>query len=205
VASALALALALTAAPSRGLASDNDGFYDRFNGDLVLTLEANSGLLESPAGLRPYVSVAARTRYLGMIGLCLAYDRALSGPRTDALWLATDFRPFMAARINFDMQHGPRWLDLTLDSIGLDLGVAWLRPGEPLRRGGGLGLVLGTGVELPLAWRDGRAVLLRLEGRWISSHPWVPQGTGREEYLWEAGVGIVVRTMAIARVYGRHD
>jgi hypothetical protein len=199
------LGLALASLPGTAYGSDNDGFYDRFNGDLVLTLESNLGVLDSPQGLRPYASVAARARYLGMIGLALAYDRTLSGPRTDALWLATDFRPFMAARINFDMQHGPRWLDLTLDSIGLDLGVAWLRPGEPLRQGGGLGLVLGTGIELPLTWKDGRAVLLRLEGRWISSHPWVPQGTGREEYLWEAGLGIVVRTMALTRIYGRHD
>jgi hypothetical protein len=63
------------------------------------------------------------------------------------------------ARIFSDLERGPRLLDLWLDSIGLELGAAWLRPGAPVHQGSGVGFWLGAGMELPLFWSSGDAVL----------------------------------------------
>ncbi len=110
------------------------------------------------------------------------------------MWLAVDFRPAWLARLTNDMERGPRWLDLALDSIGIELGGAWLRPGEAVRAGGGFGFVLGGGFEVPLVWSRGDGIMLRLAARWITSHPWDAQGTGGRDGLFEAGAGLVFRT-----------
>lgn len=190
----MAFAAAL-AVPCAASAQEVGGAYGRLDGDLVLSAEASGGVWSSAAITSGAMGVAARVRYLDMIGLAVGYDRAFASARHDAMWAAVDLRPAWFARFFSDLEHGPRWLDLMIDSIAIELGGAWMRPGEPIGAGGGFGLCLGSGVELPLVWSRGDAVLFRASVRWLSSHPWDAQGTGASDSVVEAGAGLVFRTL----------
>lgn len=195
--------VAAVVAPASALAQD--GVYGRLRGDLVLSVEVLGGASSRAAGTHALGSVAVRARYLDMTGVALGYDRSFGGERHDALWAAVDFRPVFLARFAYDLARGPRWLDLMLDSIGVELGAAWIRPGEALQNGGGFGLVVGTGVELPLAWSNGRGLTLRLAARWIDAPAYNAQGTGASDGAFEFGGGLVLRTITRAGLVGAHD
>jgi hypothetical protein len=175
--------------------AETDGVYGRFDGDLVLSAELLGAYADTPTGGAGSASVAVRARYLDMAGAALGYDRALAADRHDAMWLAVDLRPAWFARMNYDWEQGPRWLDLMLDSIGLEVGGAWLRPGEAVRAGGGFGFVVGGGFEVPVVWSRGDGITLRVAARWITSRPWDAQGTGGRDGMFEAGAGLVFRTL----------
>jgi hypothetical protein len=195
---ALTLATADACAQTQTPARDDDGVYGRFDGDLVLSAEALGAVADANDNLTGTFSVTLRARALEMVGVALGYDRAFVATRHDALWMAVDLRPTWLARFAYDLQRGPRWLDLTIDSIGLELGAAWVRPGEPIGAGSGVGFVLGGGVELPLMWQRGDGVFVRLGVRWITSRVGDAQGTGANpanDALLEAGVGLVLRTL----------
>jgi hypothetical protein len=204
----LASAVALVVAPGVAVAQrggDTGGVYGRLDGDLVLSAEVMGLAADTSTGLAGAASVALRARYMEMTGAALGYDRAVSQSRHDALWLAVDFRPAWLARLTNDMERGPRWLDLALDSIGVEIGGAWLRPGEAVRAGGGFGFVLGGGVELPIVWSRGDGVMLRLAARWITSRAWDAQGTGARDGVFEAGVGVVFRTIVRTGTVARYE
>lgn len=200
---AVATLACLCLAPRAARAQRVDGFYGRLDKDLVLSAEVVGGTVRGGDGAWRFGGdVTVRARYLQMLGVALGYLRAFGGGREDALWLGVDFRPSFFARVNYNMQQGPRWLDLMLDSIGVEIGAAWIRPGGPFGAGSGFGGVVGTGVELPLHWRDGgEAVMLRLGARWILARPWDAQGSGGGDGAMELGAGIVLRTMVRAGIY----
>lgn len=199
--------LAVMAAPAVALAqrADSDGVYGRFDGDLVLSAELMGAYADTPTGGSGTASAAIRARFMDMTGLALGYDRAIASARHDAVWLAVDLRPAWLARTNYDWEQGPRWLDLALDSIGVEVGGAWLRPGEAVHAGGGFGFVLGGGFEVPLAWSRGDGVMLRVAARWITSRPWDAQGTGGRDGMFEAGAGIVFRTLVRSGAVPRYQ
>ncbi len=195
-ASAVCVVIACCVLPStaRAQRDEVDGVYGRLDGDLVLSAELLGSVADTSSGTTGAASVALRGRYLDMTGVALGYDRALSSTRLDAAWAAVDFRPAWLARLTNDLEHGPRWLDLMLDSIGIELGAAWVRPGASSQSGAGLGFVLGGGFELPLVWSRGDGIMLRVGTRWITAAPWDALGTGPRATLFEAGLGLVFRT-----------
>lgn len=180
---------------SPAAAQARDGVYGRLHGDLSLSVEALGGAVDTGAwsGIG---SFAVRARSLDMVGAVLGYDRAFSGPRFDHVFIAVDFRPAFFARWSLDLERGPGWLDLFLDSIGLELGAAWLRPGATDATG--VGWVLGAGADLPLYIGDRSAWSLRLATRYISAKPWDAQGTGRDDSSIELLAGLVFRTTVSA-------
>lgn len=194
------------ALPATAGAEVRDVFYGRMRGDMVLSIDANASVLaRSNRGVEAGFSVVGRARFMDMMGIALGYDRSLSADRWDALWLSTDLRPTYASRVNFDQQHGPRWLDLMVDSIGLEFGVGWIRPGASVERGAGFGYVLGTGIEFPLYWEHGTALMLRLAGRFTTSSPWDAQGAGTEdEHVWQGSLGLVFRGITHTGLIGVH-
>ncbi len=179
------------------IAQGGDGLYNRLDRDLTLSAEASGGgWIRGDA--RPTMGATLRARYLDEMGVVLGYERAVTGDREDAVWAGVDFRPLMLGRWVSDLEGDSRLTDLIVDSIGLDLGVAWLRPGGMLGEGSGFGFVLGTGVDIPLTWRHGDAVSLRLSVRWISAQPWDIQGTGAGDNAVVLSLGVVFRTMVNA-------
>lgn len=180
---------------SPAAAQARDGVYGRLRGDLSLSAEVLGGGVEAGAWSGAG-SVALRARALDMVGVVFGYDRAFSGARYDYAFAAVDFRPAFFARWSYDLERGPGWLDLFVDSIGLELGAAWLRPGSS--DASGVGFVVGGGADLPVYIGDRGVVSLRLATRYVSAKPWYAQGTGRDDSSVELLAGLVFRTMVNA-------
>jgi hypothetical protein len=176
-------------------AQGRDGVSGRLRGDLSLSAEVLGGASDTGAW-SGVGSVALRARALDMVGVVLGYDRAFSASRFDHAFAAVDFRPAFFARWSFDLERGPGWFDLFLDSIGLELGAAWVRPGS--RDASGVAYVLGGGADLPIYIGERSAWSLRVAARYISAKPWDAQGTGRDDSAVEALAGVVFRTMVNA-------
>lgn len=190
----LALAAALLA-PRAARAQEPDGVYGRLRADAVLSLEAGGGVALLRDGARPALAVTARARALDMAGFFLGYERAFGATRRDAAALGVELRPLMLGRIFTDNERGPRWLDLTVDSLGLEMGAALLQPGEAWRAGAGVAFVLGTGVDLPLAWSRGDGLLLRVGVRWTHARAWDAQGPGDDADTVAFTLNLVGRAM----------
>lgn len=178
---------------------DVDGVYGRFRGDLTLSVEGNGGYALAGDGAA-VVGGAVRARVLDMTGVVVGYDRALSAGRWDALWAGVDFRPAMLARWSYDYERGPRWVDLMVDSLGVEVGAAWVRPGDGQRSGAGF--VVGTGVELPLVWSEARGLTLRLAARRYVATRWDAGGTGEDDGAWTFTAGLVLRTIVRSGLIG---
>ena len=176
-------------------AQSPDGVYGRLRGDLSLSVEALGGAADTGAwaGMG---SLAVRARALDMVGAVLGYDRAFAGARFDHAFAAVDFRPAFFARWSYDFEHGPGWLDLFVDSLGVELGAAWLRPGAG--DASGAAFVLGGGADLPLYIGRSTVWSLRLATRYVSAQPFNAQGTGRDDSSVEFLAGLVFRGMVNA-------
>lgn len=177
-----------------------DGVYGRLRGDTALSIEGSGGVAFAPDGVRPVFGGTLRARYLDMTGIFLAYDNAPGATRFDALSLGADIRPLMFARIFSDWERGPRFVDLLLDSIGIEMGIAWVRPGEAWGTGSGLSWVFGAGVELPLLWSNGSGLTLRVGVRWIHAEAWDPQSAGTG---LAAGEGVLLNLALVGRTMAR--
>lgn len=186
--SVLLTAVFLTAAAPAS-AQTADGVYGRLRGDLSLSVEVLGGATDAGAWSGAG-SVAVRARSLDMVGAVIGYDRAFSGARFDHLFAAVDFRPAFFARWSNDLERGSRWLDLFVDSIGIELGAAWLRPGSS---DGGVGFVVGGGADLPLYVGTTTLWSFRIATRYVAAKPWYAQGTGRDDSAVELLAGLVFR------------
>lgn len=195
IACVIASAIAL---PTRALASDPtnvDGVYGRFRADTAISLEAGGGVGVVSSGARGAFDANVRMRYLDMTGIFVGFDSAPGSTRMDALSVGVDFRPLMLARIFSDWEHGPRWVDLVADSVGLDMGVAVMNLGGQWRSDSGLAYVLGGGAELPLVWHAGTALMLRVSVRWIHAAGWDAEASATGDMVLVTAA-IVGRTMA---------
>jgi hypothetical protein len=166
VALALAGACAL-ASPAR--ADEGDTVYRRLDADLVLGLGLGGGIaLGDPASpdLAGAATVELRARILDTGGLFVAPEWRPEG--VSRVLVGADFRPLFLMRFLNNLQSGNAWLDLLVDSIGLDLGVAF----GPLSGDVGLALAVGGGLDVPLFAPEGvrGGVFLRLATRWVGAH-----------------------------------
>jgi hypothetical protein len=180
---------------SSASAQPRDAVNNRLRGDLALSAEVLGGVVDAGA-LSGMGSIALRARSLDMVGVVIGYDRALGGPRFDHAFAAVDFRPAFFARWAYDLERGPGWLDLFVDSIGLELGAAWVRPGSS--DASGVAFVLGGGADLPVYIGEDTAWSIRVATRYLAAKPWDAQGTGRDDSAVELLAGVVFRTMVRA-------
>lgn len=167
-----------TATPCAARDVDGDGLYGRFDSDLVLSLGAGAG---TSLQLEAVYTAELRARYLDSAGLALAPEWNPAGDA--AVAVLAEMRPFFLARFLGNKSVGNRWLDLTIDSLGLELGT-WL---GPLASGLGAALALGGGIDFPLGLARGsaRGLWLRAGMRYVhASHTWAdsPRG-GRDQAL----------------------
>jgi hypothetical protein len=180
---ALGVALVLLAAlglhgPEALAANDaDDGAYGRLAGDLALSLQV--GMSEAFPG----ESLAGRlgASYLHTAGVYAQYDDSLGlrfEPTARSVGAGVELRPLFLPRFGSDLEQGPAYLDLFIDSLCIALGVYGAASSTDECNGSGLdcwrvGLELGAGVELPLLPQaDGPFIALRGSGRW----PTTPHG-----------------------------
>jgi hypothetical protein len=172
---ALLLLLFGVAAPVAAQGADGDGLYGRFDSDGVLTLGAGAG---ANLHLEPIYLAELRARYLDSAGIAVAPEWNPEGDAAVALLL--EVRPLFLARFLGNGSTGNRWLDLTIDSVGLEIGT-WI---GPLESGLGAALALGGGLELPLglARSSARGLWLRVGIRYVhASHTWTASPGGNRD------------------------
>lgn len=147
--------------PSTG--GEGDGVYGRFDGDLDLGLGAGVEVGEDAGRGAARLSLA----YFSTLALALSYADSLGDDGAPIERIASaelEVRPTFIARWSKNMQQGPAWIDLMLDSFAL--GVGAFAAEAPGRSFGALrGLELSGGFGVPLTgtaagpWIEGRGLL----------------------------------------------
>jgi hypothetical protein len=131
--------------------AQEDGAYGRLDGDVALALGAGAAIGRGG----PALAAQASALYLGTAGAYVRYVDALgsSGPvASRSIACGVALRPFFLARYASNLERGPAWLDLVIDSIGLELGAFWHEP-QGARFERSPGLEFGLGVDIPLRSR----------------------------------------------------
>ncbi|HMJ11213.1 MAG TPA: hypothetical protein VK524_07380 [Polyangiaceae bacterium] len=128
-------------------AAPTDGVYGRFEGDLDFGLGLGAELDEGDARGTFRTSL----HYFYTAGLYATYRDAFSDEAEvrRVFSLGVDMRPAFIPRWSKNMQQGPGFLDLALDSISLGLGAFWEQPqGRSFASDRGFETSLGFGVPL---------------------------------------------------------
>lgn len=147
---ALVGAAVLAAGERRAFAADSvDPSYGRVAGDLTLI----AGLGGTVASSGPRAEGELRVRYLETVGIFGSYEDGplVSSGADPRRVVATglELRPLFLFRWLRGHESRRAWLDLAIDSFGLELGAAWRQPGstgfasQPAMQAG-------LGLELPL-------------------------------------------------------
>ena len=158
----LAVAALLSTATNAGAQTRDDGVYGRFLGDLELGLGLGAEI-DAPARGALFASV----HYYSMAGVYFTYRDAFSDAASGdqrLLGFGVDLRPAFIPRWARNMQQGPAFVDLFIDSIALGLGAFWSEPpGEDFGAARGFEAALGAGLPLfgtaPGLWLETRGVL----------------------------------------------
>lgn len=144
---------------SDGSSGRGDGVYGRFDGRYDAGLEAGTELGGGGAAF----AARATAHYFYMAGLYASYFDAMGGEELRArrgVSFGVDLRPTFLPRWSNDMQRGPSFLDLAVDSISLGMGVYFREPrGREFGDSRGFELSLGFGVP----------ILGRFEGLWLGA------------------------------------
>lgn len=143
----LAGALLLAAGPAAA-ADAKDSAYGRVDGDLALAFGAGATL--GPRA--PRATADLRFRYMQTAGIFGTYeDGPLVGSAAEprrAVAAGVELRPLFLARWLRGWESGKPYLDLTIDSLALELGAVFVQP-EGARVGAKPGLQAGLGLEVP--------------------------------------------------------
>jgi hypothetical protein len=164
---ALCLLVAVASLPARVFADarPDDGLYGRFGGDLWLGAALGGGVaLGPPGGPRDAGVLELRARYLDSVGpfLFAQGSGVVGGDPGWQLGAGVEIRPLFLARFLTARSLGNAWLDVLLDSLGLEVGVA----AYALESRARAALVVGGGLEIPLFLGAPR-VSLRLGARLV--------------------------------------
>lgn len=167
----LAALLWLAALPPAGRArAQGDGAYGRLDADLALSAALGAGAAfgdRNGADATLALGLELRARLVETAGLFLAAEWRPEG--SSRVVVGVDLRPVFLARFFLGAETGQEWIDLLVDSIGLDLGAAL----GPLDAGVGVGTAVGLGLDVPLhvPGPGDPLVFLHLSGRWVSGLP----------------------------------
>lgn len=184
---ALTIAALALSIPTPALAQD--GAYGRLDGDLTLEVSGGGGATYEADAWSGAAVLEARMRYVDMAGLMLGGEDRPDG--ASRLLLMVDVRPLFLARFLTNNSVGDRYWDVLIDSIGLDLGVAF----APLDDRLGAALAVGFGLDVPIVFfSDGYdGISLRLFGRHVAALSSDRLGADGGLNDWVAGALLVFR------------
>ncbi len=149
-------------------AAQGDGVYGRLDADLALSVGVSGGAVTNdrvhPAWTGS-VSLELRARILDSGGVFAVGEWRPEGDSRAVV--GVDIRPLFLPRFLLGAETGSQWVDLLIDSLGLDLGAAM----GPFDREAGVGLAIGFGVDVPLfvPERTSGGVFLRLGARYVTA------------------------------------
>lgn len=151
-------------------ADSGDTVYDRLDGDLTLSIGIGGGIAffdRTGPDVTGTTTLEARARILDSGGLLVSPEwRPLGDSR---LIVALDLRPLFLIRFFTNLESGDRYIDLFVDSIGIDLGIAVL----PLSHEVGVATAIGLGLDIPLYLPNGArgGLFLRVSSRYVGASP----------------------------------
>jgi hypothetical protein len=148
---------------------DDDGTYGRLEGDVSFSIEAGPAATvgeNSGADASASLLMRAGVFYLHTVGLVGQYNEGFGNDaqllRRSAMG-AVELRPFLIGRFANDLEQGPAYADLLLDSVALSLGMyrSWNRDrfcaneraagaADAVTPCDDFGMELGLGVEMSL-------------------------------------------------------
>jgi hypothetical protein len=147
-------------AKTDGVDAKVDTTYGRVDGDVSLVLGA--GITVAPRA--PRLAADLRLRYVDTIGAWLTYEEGpLIGSSDPRRVFATglEIRPLFLGRWLKGWELGSPRVDLTLDSLGVELGAFFAQPGGA-SFGSRPGFQVGLGLETP--------IFETASGPWIGFH-----------------------------------
>ncbi len=129
----------------------DDGVYGRFAGDLEFSFQLGAEL--DLARFAPRTALVGTAHYFSTAGIYASYRDSLRTELRDGelriVSFGVDIRPLFLARWKDDLERGPEFFDLMLDSISLRLGAYWAEPdGDVFGKQRGFEASLGFGVPL---------------------------------------------------------
>lgn len=164
--SAYLLLSALLVVPAFARADANDdGLYGRFDGDLWLGAALGGGAaFVVSEGSRDAAVLELRARYLDSVGPVLYAQGSglFGGAGAWQLGGGVEIRPLFLARFLTARSLGKAWLDVLIDSLGLEVGIT----ADGIDARPRAALFVGGGLEIPLFLGAPR-VSLRLGARWV--------------------------------------
>jgi hypothetical protein len=146
--------------PAIAHATDDDGAYGRYDGDLDLRLGAGMAIMQEGPALSANVSALL----LSSAGLYVQYIDAFDAGRRIPRSISTGLviEPLFLARTAFNLQIGKGRLDLAIDSFAIGLGAYWTIPRLPTNPTNEPGIEFSLGFGLPfLAQASGPVLGLR--------------------------------------------
>lgn len=145
--------------------AQGDGVYGRFDGDFDVGVGLGARL--AAPGFGPNLRLSGH--FLSSVGLLLDVTHPVTGGKGWSLGTAIDLRPLFLPRWALDLEQGPAFVDLLVDSISVSAGPVFHPLGDSEV---GLGIEAGLGV--PLSERaHGLWLDLRGSGRWVGdASPW---------------------------------
>lgn len=147
--------------------AQGDGVYGRFDGDVDFAV--GLGARVAAPGLGPNLRSSAH--FLSTVGVCVDLTWSVSGEPGWSLGTALDLRPLFLPRWAFDLEQGPAFVDLLLDSVSVSAGPVFHPLGED---DSAVGLGVEAGFGIPLSKRaQGLWLDVRGAGRWVGdASPW---------------------------------
>ncbi|MEM9188164.1 MAG: hypothetical protein AAGF12_03255 [Myxococcota bacterium] len=154
-----------------------DGLYQRFDGDVMLSAAVGGGV-RVDGEPDPVASLELRARYLDTAGFVVAAD--YFGDL--ALTFAVDLRPLFLPLFFTNQSTGSEFVDLLLQSIGIEIGASFL----PIGTDGGVGLAIGAGIDVPVVLPSSFAngIFARLAVRHVRAAGSDPGGPQADVSAW---------------------
>lgn len=150
----------------RPLDSRGDGVYGRFDGDVDFGM--GLGVRAGPDAVGPHARLSVHYLHsLGLVGQ-FTWPSSAPGERWEAN-VGLDIRPLFLPRWAADLEQGPPFADLLLDSLSVSVGPVFTTYQKSVRTGLGLEL----GAALPLS-SHARGFWLHLRG----GPQWWPHESG---------------------------
>lgn len=145
--------------------AQGDGVYGRFDGDVDLGI--GLGARASAPGFGPNLRVTGH--FLSTAGLCVDLTWPVADSKDWSLGAAIDLRPLFLPRWALDLEQGPAFVDLLVDSVSVSAGPVFHPLGD-----GDVGLGLEAGFAVPISGRaQGLWLQVRGSGRWVGeASPW---------------------------------
>ena len=135
--------------------AESDGVYGRLRGDTDASLKLGGLISHSQLS----ASLGASAHYYSLLGITGDYSESLDpdAAQLRSFSVGTELRPLFLPRWLLGKEHGPAWLDLTLDSVCVGFGAYFARSAAPQEHTRGVWMSVGLGVP----------VLGRANGPWL--------------------------------------